>query len=948
MTDSDTSLHGNIEPPVENGLSYNEFIAFFQNVHACDPFPWQVRLTKHVLEQGWPKVIDLPTGSGKTAVLDTALFVMAAQPTTSPRRIVFVIDRRIVVDQVCARARLIKERVETAETPVLKRVKASLDGLSGSKREPFGVAALRGGIPIDDEWAQSPDLPWVVVSTVDQFGSRLLFRGYGITPRMHPIHAGLAGNDCLVFLDEVHLSAPFAETLNQITRLPSGPLPRRFVTVEMSATPTDSTVERFILNPSTDLDGCEELQRRVTAEKRAELEQVTKQENLPNAVLKIVKSFNRSNRSKEHPIRSIGVVVNRVSTARKSHEILNTNDFSTNLLTGRMRPLDRIDILDQIKPIVDPDGEKPNDRLSIVVATQAIEVGADFSFDAMITECAAIDSLRQRFGRLDRRGTQLERTGNPAKAWILGVKSAVSSKKPDPIYGESIKKTWEELELRYKDGPLDVGPMALDDFPDQAAAPRSYSPLLLNTHMDAWVQTNPEPIVQPSIDWFLHGIEQNRLPEVSILWRFDRSSEALRLVPPRQAEFVKIPIDAVRSWLASGQEVEVADVAQAYSPKDNSSIETKTTDWVRWMGIGDGAESDVAIDQIKPGDILVVDPKRGGLKAGTWDPTSTDEVADLGDASQIECLQKATLRLDPRMSYVNCPPTPESNFESDVAVSDHLKDWLETQNFESDQRPNWMSIAIEKLKKGFHFKVTNLTDEGVSDSYYILIERHERTKKPLINFTTMDGSDETGSFTGTETTLEHHLSRVGDRAGGIADSLGLPIETINDLRLAGKLHDLGKVDSRFQLQMVGGDPVELEMRSGKPLAKSLPGTRRVWKYPKGMRHEMASIAMIKSNQSILDSAHDKDLVLHLITTHHGFARPFPPITKDSDPQDLSYELNGHRMGASSDLSETSLALEMADRFWRLTEKYGYYGLAWLESILRLADHTQSAAESELL
>ena len=169
---------------------------------------------------------------------------------------------------------------------------------------------------------------------------------------------------------------------------------------------------------------------------------------------------------------------------------------------------------------------------------------------------------------------------------------------------------------------------------------------------------------------------------------------------------------------------------------------------------------------------------------------------------------------------------------------------------------------------------------------------------------------------------------------------------MSDLRLAGRLHDLGKVDRRFQMQLVGGDPVELEMRHEEPLAKSLPGARRVWRYPRGMRHEVASVAMIESNGDVLGAAHDRDLVLHLVGSHHGWGRPLPPIIEDPNPQVLSYAVDGHLLETTSDLAESALALDMADRFWRLVERYGYHGLAWLEAVLRLADHQQSAAESE--
>ena len=934
--------------PGQEELTTGDFAAFFRDVHGCEPFPWQRRLTAQVLDRrAWPKVIDLPTGTGKTAVLDTAVFVMAAQPATSPRRVVFVIDRRIVVDQVHKRARKIQECLETADTPVLERVRDRLRDLSGG--EPLGVAALRGGIPLDGDWAHRPDQPWVVVSTVDQFGSRLLFRGYGVTPGMRPIHAGLTGNDCLVILDEVHLSVPFAETLAQVSALRgSKSLPRRFCTVEMSATPSDEAAERFTLDPEADLDGCAELRRRVEASRHAELVPVRVQDVVPAAVLKIVKSIANAVRRNESQVRSVGVVVNRVRTARETYELLAGEGHDAHLITGRMRPLDRIDALDRIGPVVDPDGDRRGDRLVVVVATQAIEVGADFSFDALVTECAAVDSLSQRFGRLDRRGVLSERTGRPTQAWIIGPRSVVGSRKPDPIYGDSVKVTWEECERRSKDGLLDIGPMSLRDFPDGARAPRESAPLLLKTHMDAWVQTRPEPLVQPSVEWFLHGVDQNRPADVSVLWRWDRSSEALRLVPPRQAEILQIPITAARSWLRGSPEVDVADVPQAdHAEEGRPTTEIHSRDWVRWDGFGGGAERDVGVKDIHPGDVLVVDPGRGGLRGGTWDPSSREPVEDLGDAAQVEYGRKATLRLDPRLPYVVSPPIPADEAEADDPLTERVTGWFESRSHEPGERwPDWLMKAIGRLGGDFEITTVGFEDENPSSGYYILTERHRRTRKLVVEPETVDGSDEAGSFTSTGVKLRRHLDGVGERAGHIAERLGLPPTIADDVRLAGRLHDLGKVDSRFQSQLVGGDPVELEKRRDEPLAKSLPGARRVGGYPEGMRHEVASVAMIESNGDVLGPAHDRDLVLHLVGTHHGWGRPLPPIIEDPEPQVLSWTSDGHVLKAASDFAESSLALDMSDRFWRLVERYGYHGLAWLEAVLRLADHQESAEEAK--
>ena len=930
------------ESPRMEELAAGDFAPFFRDIHGEEPFPWQQRLMEHVLDRGtWPKVIDLPTGTGKTAVLDIAVFAMAARPETSSRRIVFVIDRRIVVDQVYRRAGQIRTRINEGKTAVLKRVRDRLRDLSGGI--PLEAVSLRGGIPLENEWARRPDQPWVIVSTVDQFGSRLLFRGYGVARGMRPIHAALAGNDCLVILDEVHLSVPFAKTLDQISGLESGRLPRRFTVVEMSATPSDTEAERFVLDPATDLEECEELRRRVNAKKSAKLVKVQNQEAIPAAVLKIVGSIGRN---ATDGVRSVGVVVNLVRTARETHQKLECAGYETSLITGRMRPLDRKDVLDRVGPAVDPDGNHTG-KLAVVVATQAIEVGADFSFDALVTECAPVDSLRQRFGRLDRRGKYSERSGAPARAWIIGPRSIVGSKKPDPIYGDSTKETWKELErLSEEEGSLDVGSCALRGFGSATAAPRSIAPLLQKTHMDTWIQTNPEPLTQPSVEWFLHGIEKYGTPDVSIVWRRDRSDEALKLVPPRQAEFMPVPIKAAKSWLSGYGEASVADVDREGEEEEGSPSRGKGTDaadWVRWNGFSEDAKR-VEMNEIRPGDVLVVNPDRGGLKVGTWDPTSTEQVSDLGDAAQHAHGRRVTLRLDPllpHMNYADPPPAPSDEAGADTSARERIGQWLKRR---SDDPKDRNYEIIRMLGNSFDIVPVGMRTEKPGKGYYVLSKRHPRTKRPVVDTAMMDGSDETGSLIGTGVTLKRHLEGVAERAGQIAGRLRLDPEFVEDLRLAGLLHDIGKVDRRFQAQLVGGDPVYLEMYE-EPLAKSLPGVRRRRIYPAGMRHEVASVAMLESNSKILDRAKDRDLVLHLVGTHHGWGRPLPPIIADQEPQKLSYTFGEFRAESDSNLADSRLALDMTDRFWRLVERYGYYGLAWLESILRLADHQQSAEEA---
>lgn len=108
---------------------------------------------------------------------------------------------------------------------------------------PLAYYPMRGGIYRDHAWARIPTWPTIITSTVDQIGSRLLYRGYGVSEFSRPLHAGLTANDSLIILDEAHCSNPFSPTMQAVDAYrrwhvsdASQQAPFHFVT--LSATPS--------------------------------------------------------------------------------------------------------------------------------------------------------------------------------------------------------------------------------------------------------------------------------------------------------------------------------------------------------------------------------------------------------------------------------------------------------------------------------------------------------------------------------------------------------------------------------------------------------------------------------------------------------------------------------------------------------------------------------------
>ena len=515
-------------------------IPFFETVTGFPPYPWQTRVYEALRSGRIPDELTLPTGTGKTSA--ALLYLLALiDGADLPRRLVYVVDRRAIVDQTAEQIELWVNRL--ADIPeVTKRIEARSAFPAVEQLIPIGI--LRGGLVDTGQWRVDPARPAVIVGTVDMIGSRLLFAGYGDGRTRRSLHGGLLGYDTTVILDEAHLSTPMAHLLRSIHGIQQQCWTPRFGVLTMSATPEEGTVTQFsedLANPA--------FMRRLSASKRCALHQTSERRK---QMVELALGYETG---------AVLCFIRTVKDAVDLHRDLGraVGPERVGLLTGTLRGQERALLFDSPQwARFLPGRERVDDESVFMVSTAAGEVGVDIDADHVVMDLAPIDSVIQRLGRTNRAGLV-----EHCDAHIVYTDSDIK----EPTTARD-KWRWNDRlnnarrkTLAILSGLDNLSSQALMELdPDarrDASTPGPRIGTLDRSRVDLLAATSVRER-DHAIAVFLRGDSDDpEVPEAQVIWRNDidalvaagDAESALDMFPPLPAEVLKAPANYVRTEL---------------------------------------------------------------------------------------------------------------------------------------------------------------------------------------------------------------------------------------------------------------------------------------------------------------------------------------------------------------------------------------------------------------
>lgn len=526
-----------------------------------------------------------------------------------------------------------------------------------------------------------------------------------------------------------------------------------------------------------------------------------------------------------------------------------------------------------------------------LVSTSAGEVGIDLDADHMVCDLTTLDSMIQRFGRVNRRGGQ----GRVASVDVVLRRAAETKDKKlgiDDSIGatEVILKRWVE---QAGGGVIDVSPRSfnrlLKDLDanelEGAFAPIPAAPPLSEILLDAWSLTSitrPMP-GRPEVTPYLHGLT-NDPPETYVAWRKEvslLSHAAIDEVDLRDwflacsvqaRERLRDRTDRVQKILASllerhrktdkGRDFPIVLLNERGEPQFRLLSEIVAKGF------------DLAYRTI------VLPVEANGLdQNGTLDSNGDQRELDVAEA-----------------------PTGE-------ALGGRRERWLRIAGGGTERYERFITGETATSSPRNLRELNRLTLQEAQEG-----EENESESRDLLLMVEPDRlALQQAEIAKVKQTLPAHSDLIAKRMDQIALALKLAPPLKEALITAARWHDRGKNRPIWQRFARNPDPSE-------PLAKStnyLHGRALG-----GYRHEFGSLLEAATDDEIQKHT-ESDLILHLVAAHHGWARPY-------------FERKAWDRCRTTEENEEAAA-ETMRRFARLQRRFGRWGLAWLESLLRCAD-----------
>jgi CRISPR-associated endonuclease/helicase Cas3 len=944
---------------------HDKFSLQFKALTGFNPLSWQRRLFGLFVKGDLPSSLDLPTGLGKTSVM--AIWLIAqAHGAKLPRRLVYVVDRRAVVDQATEEADKLREALEGDAEHLTKldgnyrrcaiqtAVKLKKQLCLGTRKLP--ISTLRGAYVDNREWLDDPTMPAIVVGTVDMIGSRLLFEGYGVSRKMRPYHAGLLGADALLVLDEAHLVPPFANLLRAIEGEASlrpkdrTPLPP-FIVLPLSATqrgrPAEETATKsFGLEEEDWRD--ETASQRLNARKRLRVEPLAEKDQdrqlaeiafalaTEGPPARVVVFCNRREKKDDGTGPSAQGVAEAIANLAKEGEKAGREKFDVNapeLLVGARRVHEREQVIRNLQVLGFTGHAEPPEVPAFLVATSAGEVGVDLDADHMVCDLAPWERMVQRLGRVNRRGGD----GRQAQVVVFDT----SEIERDEGRKTVLKATRDLLRRIETDFSGKAGPAALLEMRDRgsrqeidkASTPEPLHPALTRALVDAWSMTSLEHHTgRPEIAPWLRGWVAEK-PQTIVVWR--------KYVPLHISE-------SGQTTFSSRKEID--DFFDAAPPHESEKLETETYRVAEWLHVRANALLQLQkTENVEPAGSELPGDKADRLEAAARvrevqredivglilsSSTEYERHLTLGHLAEDrkgrvrenfhEILAGKILIIDARFGGLATDGLLNGEADSDPLTADTSNGWSKTAKFrvrlatsdDHDSREEDWRFEDDFVRRF----------NGNGDPVEWLVVEH---------FKDVAQSEEGRSISWLQE-LAAHQSLAAQKMRNIVERVGLSDIATEALALAAFLHDEGKKSQRWQRAFRA------------PREKDHAGIYKVFAKTRGpidqaildgYRHEFGSLAIFELGNDwakqlpaevrkrIDNLPQDwRDLVLHLVAAHHGRARPVIETRGCEDAPPSALEAR---------------ARDVVLRFARLQKQWGPWGLAWWEALLRAADQQAS-------